>query len=74
MGPTIPGGKEIQKPKLECPCGYMSESDYEKVRHGDVCIEAMKASKKNSAFQMRLWKPFHWKIYLVSSSQDLPRG
>ncbi|OQV23405.1 hypothetical protein BV898_02849 [Hypsibius exemplaris] len=39
MGPTIPGEKEIQKPKLECPCGYMSESYYEKVRHGDVCIE-----------------------------------
>ncbi|OWA53649.1 hypothetical protein BV898_18070 [Hypsibius exemplaris] len=57
------GGNDIKKPKLECPCGYMSESEYEKVRHGDVCIEAMKSMQGDSTFHMRLWKPFYGQIY-----------
>ncbi|OQV14196.1 hypothetical protein BV898_11550 [Hypsibius exemplaris] len=50
MSSTMPEGKDTKKPKLECPCGYMSESDYEKVRHDNVCIESMKACKKISHF------------------------
>ncbi|OWA55528.1 hypothetical protein BV898_19912, partial [Hypsibius exemplaris] len=46
MSSTMPGGNDVKKPKLECPCGYMSESEYEKVRRGDACIEAMKACKE----------------------------
>ncbi|OQV13043.1 hypothetical protein BV898_12700 [Hypsibius exemplaris] len=54
----MPGGNDIKKPKLESPCGYMSELEYEKVWHGDVCIEAMKACKEIPHFTCDCGNPF----------------
>ncbi|OWA55374.1 hypothetical protein BV898_19758 [Hypsibius exemplaris] len=44
-GSTIPGGKEIQNPSSNVPADTC-RSRTMKVRHGDVCIEAMKAARK----------------------------
>ncbi|OWA55160.1 hypothetical protein BV898_19547 [Hypsibius exemplaris] len=54
-----PKDREGRNPEAQARMSlrYMSESDYEKVRHGDVCIEAMKASKGNSPIShCGLWK------------------
>ncbi|OWA50629.1 hypothetical protein BV898_15139 [Hypsibius exemplaris] len=62
MSSTMPGGNDVKKPKLECPCGYMSESEYEKVRRGTRANKHV----KRSTFHRR-WEPFYGKsIWLAS--------